>query len=535
VTTQRRAIGLGVALALLNTSLTFGNVWPTLGVRPRGGVSIELCFFILVMGLLIRGFGHLSSRLLAAITATWMILVFGRYIQVTASALYGRELNLYWDSRFIPGVVVLTARVAPLWMLGAAIAGVAITLTLLAQTFYWALRKTSDAMMDKRFRPWLTMGAGLMVALFALQRTSGLVVFHALFPTPAAQGFVRQIQLIIDASAESRPLPAGPALDSDLSVVKGADVLLVFVEAYGAVSYDNPEFARRLQPSRTRFESDVRDTQRSVVSTFVTSPTFGGSSWLAHISLLTGIEIRDADANARVMAQSRLTLLDTFSRHGYRTIALMPGLQAMWPEGRFYKFDEIYNAARLKYSGPQFGWFDIPDQISLERLNQFELRASPRAPLFVFYPTVSTHVPFSPTPPYQSDWRRAGASAPFDQATVKSAYLVQPDWNNLGPGYVEALSYDFEVFGGFLRDQAPRDLVMILIGDHQPLAAVSGENASWEVPVHVISNRSRLLERLIARGFRAGLTPEHPPLGAMHTLLPVLLDAFGDQEPALKK
>jgi hypothetical protein len=71
---------------------------------------------------------------------------------------------------------------------------------------------------------------------------------------------------------------------------------------------------------------------------------------------------------------------------------------------------------------------------------------------------------------------------------------------------------------------------MILIGDHQPPAAVSGEGAPWDVPVHVIASRADVLERLVGDGFRAGMRPERPTLGHMHTLLPVLLEAFGDPE-----
>ncbi len=73
---------------------------------------------------------------------------------------------------------------------------------------------------------------------------------------------------------------------------------------------------------------------------------------------------------------------------------------------------------------------------------------------------------------------------------------------------------------------------MILIGDHQPAAAVSGEGASWDVPMHVIASRRPVLDRLLGYGFRNGLEPARPSLGPMHTLTPVLIDAFGDRQPA---
>ena len=116
-----------------------------------------------------------------------------------------------------------------------------------------------------------------------------------------------------------------------------------------------------------------------MVSAFVESPTFGGSSWLAHVSLLTGVEVRNEDTNVRLMAQARDTLVTTFSRRGYRTVAAMPGNSHPWPEGAFYRFDEIYDRARLDYRGPKFGWWYVPDQFTLARLDALEIAPPARA------------------------------------------------------------------------------------------------------------------------------------------------------------
>ena len=83
--------------------------------------------------------------------------------------------------------------------------------------------------------------------------------------------------------------------------------------------------------------------------------------------------------------------------------------------------------------------------------------------------------------------------------------------------------------GGYLRLRADRDVVMILIGDHQPPGLVSGAGASWDVPVHVIASRRDVLDRLRDYGFREGLTPARPVVARMDTLLPMLLDAFGNE------
>jgi hypothetical protein len=67
---------------------------------------------------------------------------------------------------------------------------------------------------------------------------------------------------------------------------------------------------------------------------------------------------------------------------------------------------------------------------------------------------------------------------------------------------------------------------MILIGDHQPPALVSGEGASWDVPMHVITSKREVLDALLAHGFVNGLTPSRPHLGEMHEVVPIIMSAF---------
>jgi phosphoglycerol transferase MdoB-like AlkP superfamily enzyme len=247
------------------------------------------------------------------------------------------------------------------------------------------------------------------------------------------------------------------------------------------------------------------------------------------------VDIRSHDANARLMTEKRDTLVTAFKQHDYRTVAVMPGLWQSWPEGSFYKFDEIYGGSRLDYQGPTFGWWDMTDQFVLARMDALEVQRAPRAPLFVFFPTISTHIPFTPTPPYQPDWRRVLTNDPYDEVDVNHAYLRQPDWMDLGHSYADSVSYMYQSITGYLRLRGDRDFVMILIGDHQPAAAVSGEGAPWDVPVHIIASRQLVLDRLIARGFRAGLAPSRPSLGPMNTLTSTLLAAFGNRESTVAR
>jgi hypothetical protein len=524
---------LAAALALLNASLTFANVWPTLSVQLTDALSLEAAVVVLAVVVAERWFGTASRRLLRWLAVISLLLVVGRYIDVTARSLYGREINLYWDARYMPDVGAMLAFVAEPWSLAAVIGGAILLPLLVYALLRWALGCVSDATHDVRARRLLAGLAGGVLVFALAQRLDGRVPEVPRIAEPVTAVYVRQArQLAYELSgAGIRALPPAAPLASSLAHVRGADVFLVFIESYGAVSWDRPAFREPLAASRARLEADVRQTGRNVVSARIESPTFGGESWLAHISLLSGTEIRDQDTNVRLMAQQRDTLVSVFSRHGYRTLAVMPGLQRAWPEGRFYGFDQIFGSTELAYQGPPFGWWDVTDQFVLARMDALVSEpagrvAASRRPLFVFFPTISTHTPFTPTPPYQADWTRILTATPYDTEALDRAWSQPPDWLDLGPGYVQALEYIHATLGGYLRVHAGRDLVMILVGDHQPPAAVSGVDASWDVPVHVIASRADVLDRLRQHGFRDGLAPPSHSLMKIHALLPVLLDAF---------
>ena len=529
-----RSLGLAAAVFLLNASLSFQSAWPTPGIRWRGALSIELAAFVLVLLAVRAWLGAPSHRALGRVAALWLVLVLGRYAEVTASALYGRDVNLFWDLRFVPDVVALLARPERLWVVVLAPIVALLVGVLLYRTVRWALVRIGDSTARPLERRALGLAAAATVGLFVTQRL-GADLPRTLFSAPVTQTYARQVRLMAATLSGSIVIPPGPPMNSDLSLVRGVDVFLIFIESYGAISYERPEFAARLARERVQLEAAIHEAKAEVVSAYVESPTFGGSSWLAHLSLLSGVEVRDHDTNALLMREQRDTLVTTFKQHGYRAVAVMPGMWQNWPEGAFYGFDDIYGGARLEYPGPPFGWWDMTDQYVLARMDVLEVRRAPRAPLFVFFPTISTHIPFTPTPPYQPDWARVLTGNPYDEKDLNRAYARQPDWMDLGSSYADALAYTYESLAGYIRLRRDREFVMILIGDHQPAAAVTGEGAAWDVPVHIVASRRPALDRLLAVGFRSGVTPARPALGKMHTLTPLLRDAFGDRESAIAR
>jgi hypothetical protein len=209
-------------------------------------------------------------------------------------------------------------------------------------------------------------------------------------------------------------------------------------------------------------------------------------------------------------------------------VGLYPALSWDWAERRFYGFDLFLDGRDLDYRGPPLGYWKIPDQFSLARFEQLHPRDANAPPRFLFFPTITSHLPFGPVPPYQPDWQRLLTPDPFGEEESRRLLASFVDWIDMLPNYVGMFDYTYRWLGGWLQRPELRESVILLVGDHQPAATVSGEGASWEVPVHVVTRDPGLLARFIALGFRPGLEPQRPALGGMHDLTAVLLRAFAE-------
>ncbi len=542
-----RAAAVVAAILLLNAALTFHNDWPTPAVRwplpPE--LSIELAAALLLLAAAAAWRARRASSappapgLLAAVTLTFVL---GRYAEVTAPALYGRPVNLYWDAPHLGGVLRMLLHAGGPVFAVLVVAGALLALL----SGWWLLRVVWRPVLLALATPaWRRAAAALGAAVLGLGLAQSLG--HTGAParlrvaTPVAATFIEQARLILHAwrgvdaaggeaavattaGASSSVLSPGggsAATDAAFHALAGDDLLLVFLESYGSLSWTDPVLAARLAPLRAALTRAVARTGRTVVSTTVVAPTFGGNSWLSHLSLLAGREIRDPGLYARTMQGVGRSLVGDFGRAGYRTVALMPGLRNPWPEGAWYGFDAILDAAAIDYRGPAFGWWRIPDQYALVRLPPRERGA----PQFVFFPTISTHAPFRPTPPYQPDWTRLRGPGPYGPEAAAALAQV-PEWTNLAPAYGDALAYALQWLAGYLDWRADAPLTLVILGDHQPPAAVGGPSGDWGVPVHVITRRAAIADALCADGFVPGLAPPRIPLGRMHDLRPRLLAAF---------
>ena len=153
----------GAALVLLNASLAFGNLWPTPAIRWRARCRSNAPSACWRWRLAHHWFGPPSRRALRWLGAVWVVLVIGRYADVTAPALYGRPINLFWDLRHVSAVAAMLVRVASWWLVLLIIAAAILIPFLLYLLLRWALGRVSDAMNRPGERLTLGLLAGLVV------------------------------------------------------------------------------------------------------------------------------------------------------------------------------------------------------------------------------------------------------------------------------------------------------------------------------------------------------------------------------------
>ena len=325
----------------------------------------------------------------------------------------------------------------------------------------------------------------------------------------------------------------GDPASADLSALAGKDVVLAFVESYGRVAVDGPESAgvRTLLDDGT---ARLRRLGYTASSGWLTSPTFGGSSWLAHSTFQSGLTVGDQVRYDRLLESPRTTLSSAFSRAGWRTVAVLPSTRGPWPEGkRFYGFDRIYSNTDLGYAGPAFGFSAMPDQYTLAAFDRLELSGADRAPVMAEVELTSSHGPWAPLPT-TVDPKALGDGSVFGpiQADAVTAAQLWSDRADVPGAYRTSITYSLTSLLSFVKGHADDDLVVVMLGDHQPSTIISGFGGDREVPVTVLARDPKVVDAISSWGWSPGLRPDDAaPVWPMALFRDRFLSAFSSPAP----
>ena len=184
----------------------------------------------------------------------------------------------------------------------------------------------------------------------------------------------------------------------------------------------------------------------------------------------------------------------------------MPAITLPWPEAAWFGYDTVLAAKDLGYRGRPFNWVTMPDQFTLAALERRLLAPGPRPPVFAEVALISSHAPWTPVPPLLP-WDALGDGAVFDPyaAAGDPPEVVWRDPDRVRAQYRLALDYALGATMAFAERRAAGGPLLVVLGDHQPAAFVSGDPDGRDVPVHVIGPPA--LVALVGDGWTPGLLP----------------------------
>jgi hypothetical protein len=316
-----------------------------------------------------------------------------------------------------------------------------------------------------------------------------------------------------------------------LTGLRGTDVVVAFVESYGRVAIEDRQLAPQVTAVLDAGNRRLRAAGFASRSAFLTSPTAGGGSWLAHSTLLSGLWIDNEQRYRNLLASDRLTLNGAFRRAGWRTVGVMPAVTRSWPEGAFYGYDRLYTARDLGYQGPLFNFASMPDQYTLSAFQRSE-RANPdHAPVMAEIVLLSSHSPWTPLPRLV-DWGAVGNGSVFAgmPATGDAPEVVARDRDRVRTAYRQSIEYSLSALISYVLTYGDDHLVLVFLGDHQPAPLVAGPGASRDVPITIVAHDPAVLDRISGWGWQDGLMPgPNAPVWRMDRFRDRFLTAFGPQ------
>lgn len=522
ILTLAALIGLFVALTMPNRLL-----W----VTPHAFIFFPLEILIIASLLLLPGRTGIVARIgLSVLLGVSLML---RGADLVTHEIFARPFNLIFDShlladgsRLLTGVLGQFAAlgVALLLALGAALlCWLAFAILGRVQQVLKAGGRVSVAALVVLLLTWTVLkGSGWDRAdTFAWDQ----LVLHG-------QDTIRSLRDIREFEASvNEDLWATRSGEGLFNRLQGKDVLVIFAESYGRVLLEREPFVDSVTATLQQAQDVLEEEGMLMRSAFLTAPTVGGLSWLAHASALSGAWIDSETRYKSLILSRRATLNRLFRDAGWRTVAAMPAISMAWPEGQYYGYDHIYHAHNFAYEGLPFNWVTMPDQYVMSALQRLERDRSDRPPLMAEIALISSHAPWTPIAELVP-WDQVGDGRIFDaQAQAGPApEEVWRDVDSIRDHYRQSIEYMLRTLVSFVQEYGDDELVILLLGDHPPAPMVSGDSNGFDVPVHLISRDPDVLDAISHWRWQPGLLPDsEAPVWRMDRLRDQFIEAFSSQ------
>jgi phosphatidylglycerophosphate synthase len=512
-------------IAVLLTVLSFAIVWAALVAPDQPNYFKSAAFLrVPIEGLALVALAVVlpvtGRRILAVLTGLALALVvLLKVIDYQIFSLFDRPFEPLGDiGQFSNAIETLRledgASQARLIEIGAAVAMVAAVVLLPL-----AMLRLTRVAADNRRRALRAVGVlGAVWAVCAL--LGAQFVSHTPIASAISAGLLFDEARIVQAEVHDEGVFAAEIKHDDfrdtptnrlLTALRGKDVLLVFAESYGRVAIEESSFAPEVNEALVEGNRRLASAGFHSRSGFLISPTFGGGSWLAHSTLNGGLWVHNLRRYAQLLPERRFTLASAFNRAGWRTVDDVPSNDRPWPEGKaFYHWDKLYDRDQVGYRGPSFSYASMPDQYIYSALQRLELGKPHRRPLFAEVDTVSSHQPWNRIPE-EIPWNQVGNGSIYNRIPMHyegGSFLSF--WGNstrVQAGYGRSIVYTLKTLTSFVQHYGKKNLVLIVLGDHQPREPVTGEQAGHQVPISIIAHDPKVLKQIESWGWNPSLRP----------------------------
>ena len=121
---------------------------------------------------------------------------------------------------------------------------------------------------------------------------------------------------------------------------------------------------------------------------------------------------------------------------------------------------------------------------------------------------MSSHMPWNRIP-QQIRWNEVGNGSIYNRTPMD--HETGAFWSNptrVKAAYGRSIVYSLNTLTSFVQHYGDKNLVMVVLGDHQPLPIVSGENSNHDVPISIIAHDPSVLKQVRSWGWNAGLRPK---------------------------
>lgn len=484
---------------------------------PLRVFSLDLFALVSLLALVPRP-GRVARCLVAG--SILVLLAYETY-EAVVEALLRRNPLFTADGSHVVGGVYLVLNAGRTWHYAVGIAGAAAVGALLWWGLPWSLDRLHRAL---RFR---RTGRGLLLVNLVVWP---LVAFAAITNRGIERQTYQEICLstteciihnarasvaLTQKLADRREAPPDSTYAgyAELDWQNPPGLYLVVLESYGSVlrkEGESSEYSRLV----SGVETTLRPSGWHAASAQSEAPVFGGLSWLSVATMLLGtpVDHQPTFELLRPTLPRYPHLVHTLRRQGYRTGLLQPPVRKRpgMSVDNVYGFDRTFYLEDLDYQGPEYGWGIVPDQYSLSVAHERFVTSS-TSPFFLLFETVAGHAPWNQAPPpllanpRDFNESRTPSRKPIAQAsdsllvdtTASSGSRTQADQ------LLSRLRYDWRVLANYLREQAPENSLVVVLGDHQPYFAEGGD----ATPLHVLSRDEALVRRFQEYGFVPGLYP----------------------------